>query len=91
LTKIFNSVSQTMCDNKNNNLGIQLIWAQCLNIMCQRIICQKKEIDSKNIITKDFDILVKLLESRKYKLILISNYAYYNNSICDYYNHSIGA
>jgi hypothetical protein len=62
LTKIFNSVSQTMCDNKNNDLGIQLICAQCLSIICQRMISQKKEIDNKNIITKDFDILVKLLD-----------------------------
>ena len=63
LTKIFNSVSQTMCDNKNNDLSIQLICAQCISIICQRLITQKKEIDSKKAITKDFDTLVKLLDN----------------------------
>jgi hypothetical protein len=62
LTKIFNSVSQTMCDNKNSDLSIQLICAQCISIICQRLITQKKEIDSKKTITKDFDTLVKLLD-----------------------------
>ena len=62
LTKIFNSVSQTMCDNKNNDLSIQLICAQCISIICQRLIAQKKEIDSKKIIMKDFDKLIELLE-----------------------------
>ena len=62
LTKIFNSVSQTMCDNKNNDLSIQLICAQCISIICQRLIAQKKEIDSKKVIMKDFDKLIKLLE-----------------------------
>ena len=62
LTKIFNSVSQTMCDNKNNDLSIQLICAQCISIICQRLIAQKKEIDSKKLITKDFDTLIQLLD-----------------------------
>ena len=62
LTKIFNSVSQTMCDNKNNDLSIQLICAQCISIICQRLISQKKEIDSKKLITKDFDTLIQLLD-----------------------------
>ena len=61
LTKIFNSVSQTMCDNKNNDLSIQLICAQCISIICQRLISQKKEIDSKKLIMKDFDKLIELL------------------------------
>ena len=62
LTKIFNSVSQTMCDNKNNDLSIQLICAQCISIICQRLISQKKEINNQNIITKDFDKLIELLD-----------------------------
>ena len=62
LTKIFNSVSQTMCDNKNNDLSIQLICAQCISIICQRLIAQKKEIDSKKVIMKDFDKLIELLD-----------------------------
>ena len=62
LTKIFNSVSQTMCDNKNSDLSIQLICAQCISIICQRLISQKKEINSKKLITKDFDILIELLD-----------------------------
>ena len=62
LTKIFNSVSQTMCDNKNNDLSIQLICAQCISIICQRLISQKKEIDSKKLILKDFDKLIELLD-----------------------------
>ena len=62
LTKIFNSVSLTMCDNKNNDLSIQLICAQCISIICQRLISQKKEINNQNIITKDFDKLIELLD-----------------------------
>ena len=62
LTKIFNSVSQTMCNDKNNDLSIQLICAQCISIICQRLISQKKEIDSKKLIMKDFDKLIELLD-----------------------------
>ena len=51
-----------MCDNKNNDLSIQLICAQCISIICQRLISQKKEIDSKKLIMKDFDKLIELLD-----------------------------
>ena len=71
LTKIFNSVSQTMCDNKNNDLSIQLICAQCISIICQRLISQKKELDSKQLITKDFDKLIELLDKVNEKTLFI--------------------
>ena len=59
LTKIFDSVSQTMI-NKKSDLSIQLVSAQCISIICQRLISQKKEIQSKYI-TKDYDTLVEML------------------------------
>ena len=59
LTKIFDSVSQTLI-NKKSDLSIQLVSAQCISIICQRLISQKKEIQSK-FITKDYDALIELL------------------------------
>ena len=59
LTKIFDSVSQTMI-NKKSDLSIQLVSAQCISIICQRLISQKKEIQSKYI-TKDYDSLIEIL------------------------------
>ena len=59
LTKIFDSVSQTMI-NKKSDLSIQLVSAQCISIICQRLISQKKEISS-NYITKDYDALIEIL------------------------------
>ena len=59
LTKIFDSVSQTMI-NKHADLSIQLVSAQCISIICQRLISQKKEINSKYI-TKDYDALIEIL------------------------------
>ena len=59
LSKIFDSVSQTMI-NKQSDLSIQLVSAQCISIICQRLISQKKEIQSKYI-TKDFDSLIEIL------------------------------
>ena len=59
LTKIFDSVSQTMI-NKKSDLSIQLVSAQCISIICQRLISQKKEIQSKYI-TKDYDALIEIL------------------------------
>ena len=59
LTKIFDSVSQTMC-NKKVDLSTQLVSAQCISIICQRLIAQKKDITSK-FITKDFDALIDML------------------------------
>ena len=59
LTKIFDSVSQTLI-NKKSDLSIQLVSAQCISIICQRLISQKKEIQSKYI-TKDYDALIELL------------------------------
>ena len=57
LTKIFESVSQTLIHTKAD-LSIQLVSAQCISIICQRLISQKKEIKSKYI-TKDYDALIE--------------------------------
>jgi len=59
LTKIFESVSQTLINTKSD-LSIQLVSAQCISIICQRLISQKKEIKSKYI-TKDYDALIEML------------------------------
>ena len=56
LTKIFESVSQTLI-NPKSDLSIQLVSAQCISIICQRLISQKKEIQSKYI-TKNYDALI---------------------------------
>ena len=42
LTKIFESVSQTLI-NPKSDLSIQLVSAQCISIICQRLISQKKK------------------------------------------------
>ena len=59
LTKIFESVSQTLI-NPKSDLSIQLVSAQCISIICQRLISQKKEIQSKYI-TKNYDALILIL------------------------------
>ena len=59
LTKIFESVSQTLI-NPKSDLSIQLVSAQCISIICQRLISQKKEIKSKYI-TKNYDALILIL------------------------------
>ena len=59
LTKIFESVSQTLIHPKSD-LSIQLVSAQCISIICQRLISQKKEIQSKYI-TKNYDALILIL------------------------------
>ena len=59
LTKIFESVSQTLI-NPKSDLSIQLVSAQCISIICQRLISQKKEIKSK-CITKNYDALILIL------------------------------
>ena len=59
LTKIFESVSQTLINSKSD-LSIQLVSAQCISIICQRLISQKKEIQSKYI-TKNYDALILIL------------------------------
>jgi len=59
LTKIFESVSQTLIHSKAD-LSIQLVSAQCISIICQRLITQKKEIQSRYI-TKDYDALIEIL------------------------------
>ena len=59
LTKIFESVSQTLISPKSD-LSIQLVSAQCISIICQRLISQKKEIQSKYI-TKNYDALILIL------------------------------
>ena len=59
LTKIFDSVSQTLINSKSD-LSIQLVSAQCISIICQRLITQKKEIKSKYF-TKDYDALIEIL------------------------------
>ena len=61
LTKIFESVSQTLIHTKAD-LSIQLVSAQCISIICQRLISQKKEIKSKYI-TKDYDALIEMLNN----------------------------
>ena len=61
LTKIFESVSQTLI-HTNTDLSIQLVSAQCISIICQRLISQKKEIKSKYI-TKDYDALIEMLNN----------------------------
>ena len=61
LTKIFESVSQTLINNKSD-LSIQLVSAQCISIICQRLISQKKEITSRYI-TKDYDALIQMLNN----------------------------
>ena len=59
LTKIFESVSQTLI-NPKSDLSIQLVSAQCISIICQRLSSQKKEIQSKYI-TKNYDALILIL------------------------------
>ena len=59
LTKIFDSVSQTLINSKSD-LSIQLVSAQCISIICQRLITQKKEIKSKYF-KKDYDALIEIL------------------------------
>ena len=61
LTKIFESVSQTLINNKSD-LSIHLVSAQCISIICQRLISQKKEITSRYI-TKDYDALIQMLNN----------------------------
>ena len=61
LTKIFESVSQTLI-HTNTDLSIQLVSAQCISIICQRLIKKKKEIKSKYI-TKDYDALIEMLNN----------------------------
>ena len=43
LTKIFESVSQTLIHTKSD-LSIQLVSAQCISIICQRLISQKRKL-----------------------------------------------
>ena len=59
LQKIFNTVSNTMCNNLSD-LSIQLVCAQCISIICQRLILLKKQIES-DFFYKDFDKLIELL------------------------------
>ena len=61
LTKIFESVSQTLINNKSD-ISIHLVSAQCISIICQRLISQKKEITSRYI-TKDYDALIQMLNN----------------------------
>ena len=69
LTKIFESVSKTMC-NELNDLSVQLVCAQCISIICQRLIFSKKMIES-DIIIKDYDKLIDLLDKVNEETIFI--------------------
>ncbi len=69
LTKIFNAVSGTMC-NQSSDLSIQLVCAQCISIICQRLISLKKQIES-DFFYKDFDKLIDLLNKVNEETIFI--------------------
>ena len=69
LIKIFESVSKTMC-NELNDLSVQLVCAQCISIICQRLIASKKMIES-DIIIKDYDKLIDLLDKVNEETIFI--------------------
>ena len=69
LTKIFESVSTTMC-NELSDLSVQLVCAQCISIICQRLIASKKMIES-DIIIKDYDKLIDLLDKVNEETIFI--------------------
>ena len=69
LTKIFNAVSGTMC-NELSDLSIQLVCAQCISIICQRLILLKKQIES-DFFYKDFDKLIDLLNKVNEETIFI--------------------
>ena len=69
LTKIFDSVSTTMC-NELSDLSVQLVCAQCISIICQRLIASKKMIESEKIIG-DYDKLIDLLDKVNEETIFI--------------------
>ena len=69
LIKIFESVSKTMC-NELSDLSVQLVCAQCISIICQRLIASKKMIES-DIIIKDYDKLIDLLDKVNEETIFI--------------------
>ena len=58
-----------MC-NKSSDLSIQLVCAQCISIICQRLIFSKKMIES-DIIIKDYDKLIDLLDKVNEETIFI--------------------